>query len=249
MHMAQETKFIGKDTGAASAAEMLPSARTRRRSAREAVILDAARQIIAETSYNAMTMDDLAARAHVSKPTLYQYFPSKEAVAVRAILGLMRESLEYLDALNPQTPAAARLEDFVHWVLAQRFSPFRAAFGVAKTALSPVIRSHPDYLREFARIVAAVSLLVEQAKTENELSRDLSTRIVVQMVFSLLRDSEYDTLVETGECTAHEIVETLTALFFCGIRHCHDAATALPPSPGTERGAAFSVLSKSLKTG
>ena len=215
-----------KTNGAETAHDAEPTARSRRRSAREQVILDAARQIIAETSYNAMTMDDLAARAQVSKPTLYQYFPSKEAVAVRAIIGLMHESHEYLNAQDKNRPAIMRLQTFVEWVLSQRFSPFRTAFGVAKTALAPVVREHPDYLREFARMVAAVSAIVEQAKNENDLAHELSTRVVVQMVFSLLRDSEYDVLAASGECTPHEIVQTLSALFMCGIRYCapHDDA-------------------------
>ena len=237
-------QIIEKETETVGTEKEAETARTRRRNAREEAILEAARQLIAESSYNAMTMDDLAARAHISKPTLYQYFPSKEAVAVRAIIGLMRESLAYLENLNDRDSAISRLENFVQWVIAQRFSPFRTAFGVAKTALSPVIRTHPDYLREFARMVSAISVLVEEAKAENDLSRDLSTRIVVQMVFSLLRDSEYDTLVESGECTPHEIVQTLTALFFCGIRQCHVSPLSLPTA---ERGAAFSAY-EPLKT-
>lgn len=223
------------------------TARTRRRTAREQVILNAARLIMAETGYDAMTMDDLAARAHVSKPTLYQYFPSKESVAVRAIIGLMQQSGDYLNQLDAGLPAALRLQTFVRWVLEQRFTPFRAAFGAAKTALAPVVRSHPDYEREFARLIASISELVEQAKNENDLARELSTRVVVQIVFSLLRDTEYDLLVTSGECTQTEVVETLSALFLCGIRYCPEPKPLLFSSFAEEkRGAAFCPLSKVL---
>ena len=224
------------------------TARTRRRSAREHAILDAARQIMAETGYDAMTMDDLAARAHVSKPTLYQYFPSKEAVAVQAIIGLMQQSHDYLDNLNTQMPAVLRLETFVRWVLEERFSPFRAAFGASKTALAPVVRTHPDYQIKFAQLVSAVSFLVEQAKQENELSHELSTRIVVQMVFSLLRDSEYDLLISSGECTKNETVQTLSALFLCGIRYCPQTKKPLSSFEKNQRGAAFSSQSRTLES-
>ena len=218
------------------------TARTRRRGAREQVILGAARLLMSETGYEAMTMDDLAARAHVSKPTLYQYFPSKESVAVRAIVGLMQESHDYFNDLDTSLPAVVRLETFVRWVLTQRFTPCRVAFGAAKTALAPVVRSHPEYQKEFARLVVAVGNLVEQAKTENDLAHNLSTRIVVQMVFSLLRDSEYDLLVASGECSENEIVSTLSALFLCGIGQCpttKEQALPLPLLPD-KRDAAFS---------
>lgn len=229
------------------------TARTRRRSAREHAILDAAQQIMAETGYDAMTMDELAARAHVSKPTLYQYFPSKEAVAVQAIIGLMQQSHNYLNGMDDQMPAVLRLENFVRWVLEERFSPFRAAFGASKTALAPVVRAHPDYQVKFAQLVSAVAFLVERAKNENDLSRELSTRIVVQMVFSLLRDSEYDLLIASGECLRGEVVQTLSALFLCGIRYCPDSKKPSSPSDKNQfdknqRGAAFpSFLSPTLE--
>jgi AcrR family transcriptional regulator len=62
----------------------VPRRREQRRQAREHVILEAAQELMEEHGYDAMTMDDLAARAGITKPTLYQHFPSKEEIAVRA---------------------------------------------------------------------------------------------------------------------------------------------------------------------
>lgn len=57
------------------------SARWRRRKdARPQEILDAALAVFAEKGFAAARMDDIAARAHVAKGTIYLYFPSKEAV-------------------------------------------------------------------------------------------------------------------------------------------------------------------------
>ncbi len=52
----------------------------RRKEARPSEILEAALAVFAEKGFAAARMDDIAARAGVSKGTIYLYFPSKEAV-------------------------------------------------------------------------------------------------------------------------------------------------------------------------
>jgi AcrR family transcriptional regulator len=52
----------------------------RRKDARPQEILDAALSVFADKGFAAARMDDIAARARVSKGTIYLYFPSKEAV-------------------------------------------------------------------------------------------------------------------------------------------------------------------------
>ncbi|WP_446664697.1 TetR/AcrR family transcriptional regulator [Flexivirga sp. B27] len=47
------------------------------RSARRAQLLEAAQSVFAESGYHAAAMDEIAERAHVSKPVLYQHFPGK----------------------------------------------------------------------------------------------------------------------------------------------------------------------------
>src|SRR5438094_8709239 len=47
------------------------------RSARRVQLLEAAQQVFVANGYHAAAMDDIAERAGVSKPVLYQHFPSK----------------------------------------------------------------------------------------------------------------------------------------------------------------------------
>ena len=59
----------------------VPDARARGarlpRSARRAQLLAAAQEVFVENGYHAAAMDEIAERAGVSKPVLYQHFPSK----------------------------------------------------------------------------------------------------------------------------------------------------------------------------
>lgn len=62
------------------------------RSERRAQLLDAARDAFVEKGYHAAAMDDIAERAGVSKPVLYQHFPGKREL----YLALLDESAEQL---------------------------------------------------------------------------------------------------------------------------------------------------------
>jgi TetR/AcrR family transcriptional regulator, mexJK operon transcriptional repressor len=56
------------------------------RIARERALLDAALRCFAANGYSGTTMDQVAEAAGLTKPTLYQYFPSKEALFARMML-------------------------------------------------------------------------------------------------------------------------------------------------------------------
>lgn len=71
------------------------------RSARRAQLLEAAQGAFVESGYYAAAMDDIAERAGVSKPVLYQHFPGKLELYV-ALLDAQCSTLEQLvkDALD-----------------------------------------------------------------------------------------------------------------------------------------------------
>jgi AcrR family transcriptional regulator len=76
----QDARRAPGKTGSAAAAGPESARWRRRKDARPQEILDAALAVFAEKGFAAARMDDIAARAHVAKGTIYLYFPSKEAV-------------------------------------------------------------------------------------------------------------------------------------------------------------------------
>ena len=62
-----------------------PNRWRRRKEARPAELLDAAMRVFAEKGFAAARLDDIAARASVSKGTIYLYYDSKEAI-LRALI-------------------------------------------------------------------------------------------------------------------------------------------------------------------
>jgi len=194
------------------------SLRERQRQEREDAILDAAQEMMNGVGYNEMTMEELAARVGITKPTLYGHFPSKEAIAVRAIVRAIRRNCEYIATLPEDLSPRERLSHVLRRVMYGKFVERGGQLGTAKNALGPAIRQHPEYRREYERVVAALCAIIEEGKARGEFSRSLHTRVAVQSLFSVLRDAEYDDLLASGDVRPDAMINTLTAILLNGLR-------------------------------
>jgi AcrR family transcriptional regulator len=79
-----------------------PSRREQNRIDRERRILDAALKVFAEQGYSGTTMDAVATASGLSKPTLYQYFDSKDALFQAMMLGKRDQMLTVFDHPSPK---------------------------------------------------------------------------------------------------------------------------------------------------
>jgi AcrR family transcriptional regulator len=89
----------------------------RRKEARPAEILEAALTCFKERGFAATRLEDVAARAGVTKGTIYLYYPSKEELFKAVVRGELLPNLQRLEAdLNEPGPASALLERlFTFW--------------------------------------------------------------------------------------------------------------------------------------
>ncbi len=87
----------------------LPQRELNRR-AKERRILDAALAVFAAEGYSGTSMDAIAAKAAVSKPTLYQYFGTKEQLFTEIMLAERNTMLLAFD--HPGTDMVAELHRF-----------------------------------------------------------------------------------------------------------------------------------------
>ncbi len=126
----------------------------RRKESRPAELLAAALDLFVERGFAATRLDEVAARAGVSKGTLYLYFDSKEdlfkAVIRETIVPLLSDFQRAIDGANDS--AAVLLSRFFHlwW---QRFGSTRLA-GIAKLIMSEA-GNFPELARFFHQEVIA----------------------------------------------------------------------------------------------
>jgi len=141
------------------------------RQARRAQLLDAAREVFVVQGYHAAAMDDIAERAGVSKPVLYQHFPSKLDLYL-ALIDAGREQLvaAVKEALDATTANKSRVQgvvqayfDFVN----DEAAAFRLIFESDLTN-DPQVRERVDATNaECATLICAV-IREDTGLTEDE---------------------------------------------------------------------------------
>jgi AcrR family transcriptional regulator len=121
------------------------------RTARRAQLLVAAQQVFAENGYHAAAMDDIADRAGVSKPVLYQHFPGK----LDLYLAVLDQHIEDLTAgirralestTDNKQRVAATISAYFDFVDRQD-APFRLVFESDLTN-DPAVRERVDRLEQ-----------------------------------------------------------------------------------------------------
>jgi TetR/AcrR family transcriptional regulator len=117
--------------------------RERRKEARPGELLDAALDLFVEKGFAATRAEEVAARAGVSKGTLFLYFPSKEelfkAVVRENISGRFKEWNDEFVAFEGTTPEMVRYCMKVWW---ERLGATRAS-GITKLIISEA-RNFPE---------------------------------------------------------------------------------------------------------
>ena len=94
-----QKKSASKATSAiAAASPWVPaSAREQQREAKRNAVLSTAAQLFNERGFHATSLDDIAARLNVSKPTLYYYVKNKDEILIECVrkgLQMMHEGIE-----------------------------------------------------------------------------------------------------------------------------------------------------------
>ncbi|MGH3496512.1 MAG: TetR/AcrR family transcriptional regulator [Nocardioidaceae bacterium] len=130
------------------------------RSARRAQLLDAAMEIFVDNGYHSAAMDDIAERAGVSKPVLYQHFPGKLELYLAlldsscdTVIASVRAALASTD--DNKERVAATMEAFYSYVDSER-AAFRLVFESDLTS-EKAVRARVDRVtNECATAIAAV---------------------------------------------------------------------------------------------
>ncbi|WP_166416633.1 TetR family transcriptional regulator C-terminal domain-containing protein [Cochlodiniinecator piscidefendens] len=87
--------------------------RTRIQMKNTAAIMEAALDIFSQHGFRGATLDLIAKSSGLSKPNLLYYFPSKEAIHIELLSGLMETWIAPLRALDPQGDPITELMSYV----------------------------------------------------------------------------------------------------------------------------------------
>jgi AcrR family transcriptional regulator len=104
-------------------------------------ILDAARALLLEEGPDAVTLGSVSGRLGMTKPALYHYFPSKEALTRSLVAALIDEEVDELEAAveraGPgENPIASMIRAF-HAHYREDLHAFRFVYGQSQLYLNP----------------------------------------------------------------------------------------------------------------
>jgi AcrR family transcriptional regulator len=135
---------------------------------RVALLLDSAAACFVTKGYDAATMTEIAARAGASIGSLYQFFPTKEALAVALLDHYAKTLYAQMDALAGQLPnrdiprLAARLSD-----LLVEFRRHHPTFAVLAEAVNSLPSRHSRKIRRELRRRLVVLLALYAPRLDN----------------------------------------------------------------------------------
>lgn len=201
---------------------MSTSLRERRRQLRIQMlrdeILEGAQQLLAEKGYAAMSMDELATRVGVSKPTLYNHFSTKDdlvvAVAVQFLEQLFAQiAAKQAECTTPLQKLAAALRTSVEFQVATE----PATLQLWVPDLIRILKSHPTSLAYITRLRESVTELVEAALAAGEINPQLDPPAVVHAFFALSQIPKFIHLVPGCPPDMTRLADTLTHIFCHGL--------------------------------
>ncbi len=186
------------------------------RLARRAQLLEAAQEVFVANGYHAAAMDDIADRAGVSKPVLYQHFPGK----LELYLALLDTSCEAIvasvqDALKStednKLRVAATMHAFYDYV-ANAQGAFRLVFESDLTN-EPAVRERVDRVTQ--ECAEAVS---EVISADAGLNREQSMVLAVSLVGMAQVSARYWLAAGNPSVPQEQAADLVASLAWRGIR-------------------------------
>ena len=146
-----------------------------------AAIMEAAYTLLQEKSVRDLTIEEVAKRAGVSKPTIYKWWPTKAAL----VMTLFHERI----ATYPQPLEALGAEQSLRWRVQRMIDAFNGLFGKVLADMIAEGQSEPALLRElFEQHIGqrrALALAeVERGQAAGEFAADLDPELLIDAIFA-----------------------------------------------------------------
>jgi AcrR family transcriptional regulator len=194
-----------------------PPFRDRQRQFREDAILEATHELLAQKGFVAMTMDDVAQRVGIAKGSLYQHFKSKEELLAAVLISFMDRISTFIENLPSKQSAIDRLKQTYRRAVELRFQQGFPDLFNAKLSVKDVLIKNAAYVTSSDRMWDALERLFDDAKREGSITTEIPTEVLVHSAIARVRDSELDSLIDTGRITREALSEYLVQMFLGGI--------------------------------
>ena len=182
---------------------------------RRAQLMESALEVFVAQGYHAAAMDDIAERAGVSKPVLYQHFPGKLdlylALLDQACDTIIANCRAALDSTNDNKQRVAATIDVFYEYVASDSGAFRLVFESDLTN-EPAVREHVE--RVTTECAALIALVIHD---DTGLPDDASRLLAVSLV-GMAQVSARFWLSDPGSISRPDATALVAGLAWRGIR-------------------------------
>ena len=146
--------------------------------------LDVAQRLLMERGYANFNMDELADEVGISKPTLYQYFNSKDDLAAQAVVRMFEKMEAQISGLSEKSPFE-QLEHFLRSMLQARSQKIYLMAPADVEFMRSLVEHHPHVSKQLLAIRNKLEQIVRKAQALGEIDPSFPSWVVVNAVFSL----------------------------------------------------------------
>ena len=195
------------------------SLKERQREERAALILRAACDVQIEKGSRDASMDEIAARAGISKGALYLHFAGKEALVVRLLEQEIAEYLSLIDQVARQRlTVRARLER----ILLETYTTIDGRHHLLLILRSmgwnqSVIWERLEKQLPLSELTARLAKLFEEGKASGELDTTIATSLMVALFLSLMRMYSDQRFEENQPLSPEAFVASVCHVLFSGL--------------------------------
>jgi AcrR family transcriptional regulator len=204
------------------------------RPARRAQLLEAALEVFVAQGYHAASMDDIAERAGITKPVLYQHFPGK----LDLYLALLEQASDrIIDATRGALASTPDNKQRVGATMRVFFDYVANAQGAFRLVFESDLTSEPAVRTQVDRVTASCAeAITEVIHTDTGLSDEASRLLAVALV-GMAQVSARFWLDGKGELPEEQAASLIASLAWRGISRFpladERAAGAGPGQPGS----------------
>lgn len=197
------------------------SLKEKQRQEREALILQAAEEMLSEKGYYETSIDEIAARVGVAKGTVYLHFASKEELVTAILERKFRALLQVIEGiLATEKDARAKLEDILQCMYADAFSSHLQMVSTMNGSieLRRTFIEKMNCMRGFwEKLSQIITELLDRGKAEGQFDTTLPTPVMLNAFVSLLSPKSYERLVVQGHMSGEELARYYGRIYFKGI--------------------------------
>lgn len=185
--------------------------------AREEAIVQTVNRLLAEKGFEAMTVDEVAARVGIAKASLYKHFPSKEDLAAAAMVRVLNRAQAALEALPAQAAPIEKLRAAVRWMLEVKLAGEMPTLPNQNSSLRTALKAHPAYMDGLIAVSDQLGGWIEAAQARGDLNPALPALVILYTLYARACDPVLEFLKLDGRYADADMVDMVMCTCFEGI--------------------------------